>query len=288
MNNLNMYKNITTCDKSLVGDDITLFEEYPPNNNDLSNLYILETINEEFIDGALIRDIPVIFFLNGNTCKCNRTNPLFTLLQSKDDLKSFLTNKNGKIINIEGIDGVGKTTIINKLKYDNPEYIVISFPDYTTTTGKLLKSSHDYSYLERYELYLKNRLEKKVLLNHYRYQGRTVILDRYVFSSYAYNFLNDKEERSKVIDNEFNFYNLPLPDMVIYLYSDISSINDVLSRRLNNDANDMLDINIKSQILEIYKELFSGSKQYAYTCIRGLEEDTYENIITLVLTCHNS
>lgn len=45
-----------------------------------------------------------------------------------------------KLVVIEGLDGCGKSTQLELLKEAFPTAKVISFPDYESQTGKLIKS----------------------------------------------------------------------------------------------------------------------------------------------------
>ncbi|MFS0752104.1 kinase [Oceanobacillus sp. 1P07AA] len=53
------------------------------------------------------------------------------------------------IVGIDGLSGTGKTTIVQKLKQNNPKYIVIHIDEYIVTS----KNRYDTGYEEWYEYY---------------------------------------------------------------------------------------------------------------------------------------
>lgn len=157
----------------------------------------------------------------------------------------------GKLIVIEGTDCSGKETqailLEQKLNQLNIKAKHLSFPNYTTATGKIIGSC----YLGRPELCNKllqtetgwfvegaSNVDEMVSSLYYaadrkyniKYiedllnQGINVILDRYTFSNMAHQGgkLVSQEERfqffKKIELLEFQLLELPKPDLVILLY----------------------------------------------------------------------
>lgn len=131
----------------------------------------------------------------------------------------------GKLIVLEGIDGVGKSTLFALLRerFSNPR-LVFSFEPTEGPYGKLLRDllkekKGDQETL--LELFLKDRAEhvEKLILPALK-EGRVVILDRYYLSTVAYQGVHFRELSSLLSRNEtFS----PLPDLVIYLELPVES-----------------------------------------------------------------
>jgi len=81
-----------------------------------------------------------------------------------------------------------------------------------------------------------------------------IILDRYVFSSMAYQSCKLTGEESEKIKNwiyqfEFNFLKLPYPDLNIFLDTPINFLKERLESRIKNESREYL--NGKSDIVEM-------------------------------------
>jgi dTMP kinase len=120
---------------------------------------------------------------------------------------------------LEGIDKSGKATqtelLMRKLKKFGKEVKTITFPDYSTKIGKLLRD-----YLEdktnlnpevRQCLYVANRWERVQELQSWIEEGKVVIADRYVPSGLVYGLANGLK-----LDWMINLEKgLPTPDLII-------------------------------------------------------------------------
>lgn len=99
---------------------------------------------------------------------------------------------NGKLISIEGIDGSGKTTLINSLKEMYPEYIYTTEPNNDTWLGEVVRksiSSDDPTVPQTSILFLflaehANHVDSIIKPN--LKDGNNIICDRYIDSRYAY------------------------------------------------------------------------------------------------------
>ena len=93
---------------------------------------------------------------------------------------------------IEGGDGVGKTTLINNLKVARSEYVFTKEPNFNETTDKIRAVIDEGGLSTEAVAYLFGacRAEdtKKVILPALN-EGKTVIADRYVYSSIVYQGL---------------------------------------------------------------------------------------------------
>lgn len=104
--------------------------------------------------------------------------------------------KKGVLIVLDGIDGSGKTTIsrllIDYLKEHGREVFYLSEPNESSDTGKLIESmlrkkdSNKIKADEWIELFTKNRKESEKMIKEFLNNGKIVILDRYYYSTLAY------------------------------------------------------------------------------------------------------
>ncbi len=152
-------------------------------------------------------------------------------------------------INIEGIDGSGKTSIINYLK---PKFNNIYFTKEPTDNfefDKLKKLDNEYDSIYNFFLFTYDRL------NHQKYleenKDNIIISDRYIASSIAYEgplinkFFNNIDETVKWILYVSKM--IKLPDIIIYLDLDI----DIAMERIKNNRK---NLNKNNKILSILEE----------------------------------
>lgn len=147
----------------------------------------------------------------------------------------------GKLIVVEGVDGVGKNTqskLLVKALEAYKEVKFFSFPRYDTPTGMevadyLNGKSHELTRIEVARLYANDRLAAKKEIEEALEKGMYVVCDRYVLSNIAYqsswylsrNGNPDKDkwtEYSKGIISaiehlEYVVNALPIPDMTLRL-----------------------------------------------------------------------
>ena len=140
------------------------------------------------------------------------------------------------LIVIEGLDGSGKSTQVRKLK----EYIVrsgraleyIHFPRFDTPLyGDLLARflRGELGSIDRVHprlvalLFAEDRNAAAPAIREALAAGRTVLLDRYVYSNIAFQCakLEDKAERDElrdwIFDTEYRHFGIPVPDVNIFL-----------------------------------------------------------------------
>lgn len=137
--------------------------------------------------------------------------------------------KRGYFIVFEGCDHSGKTTQSKLLSESGifKNVTTMTFPDRTTLIGSMINN-----YLQKstklndkaiHLLFSANRWEKESKINELLNNGTTIICDRYSYSGIAYSVAKGLPlEWCKSSDQ-----GLPMPDLVIYLYSPI----DVLLKR---------------------------------------------------------
>lgn len=194
----------------------------------------------------------------------------------------------GKLIVIEGTDCSGKETqaklLTEKLNQYNIKTKQLSFPNYSTPTGKIIGSC----YLGREELcqkYLKENTgwfeegasnvdglvsslyyaaDRKYNINQIEEllaNGTNVILDRYTFSNMAHQGgkIETQEARfqffKKIDILEFDLLRLPKPDLIILLYVPYQITIELQSQRKESLDQNEKDKNHLKRAEQTYLEL---------------------------------
>jgi len=194
------------------------------------------------------------------------------------------------LIVIEGLDGSGKSTQIamlqDYLKNKNIKSEFLHFPRLNDgifgeliarfLRGEFGKNDEVNPYLVAL-LYALDRYDAKSLLKKWiEIENKIVILDRYVHSNIAYqcakldNPIFKKELRDWIYNLEFNYFNIPKPDISIFLDVPIYFIAEKLSNiRIGDDRNylnggtDIHEENINFQIK--VRETYLWAQQYDET-----------------------
>jgi dTMP kinase len=146
--------------------------------------------------------------------------------------------KKGKFIVIEGSDGVGKKTqadlLIKMFRRIGKQVVFYDFPQYERSffgemVGKYLNGEfgdvHDASPHLISLLYAGDRFEAAEHIRHDLSKGRIVISNRYTQSNMAFQAAKFSKEKEKkaflewIEELEFGIFNIPRPDLIIYLYA---------------------------------------------------------------------
>ncbi len=159
------------------------------------------------------------------------------------------------LIVMEGLDGAGKSTQVKKLK----EYLAqrcgeleyIHFPRYDAPVyGDLISRflRGDFGSNEQVHpqlvalLFAEDRHGAAPAIRQALRDGKTVLLDRYVYSNIAYQCakLKDPQERERlrdwIFDTEYGAFDLPVPDLNLFLDVPIGFVRKSLSQeRIGND-----------------------------------------------------
>lgn len=167
--------------------------------------------------------------------------------------------KKGLLIAIEGIDQSGKRTQSNllaqRLKDMGFKVRELSFPVYTTKIGKEVKASlegrRSYPPQLTHLLLSANRWEMKEKLEKWLRNGYVVIVNRYMYSNFAYG-------TSKGLDLDWLMAldkGIPEADVVILL--DVSPKTSFMRKRKRRDAHER-DLGLLSKVREEYLRLASS------------------------------
>ena len=181
---------------------------------------------------------------------------------------------------IEGLDGAGKSTQVRKLK----EYLLerlgaleyIHFPRYDAPVygeliGKFLRGGFGDIHAVHPQLvallYAEDRHNAAPQLLESLSSGKSVLLDRYVYSNIAYQCAkmanpNEREALREWINNtEYGHFGLPRPDLNLFLDVPIGFVEEKLSaQRQGSDRNYLggnrdiheADIRFQMQVRDVY------------------------------------
>jgi len=144
----------------------------------------------------------------------------------------------GKFIVIEGSDGVGKKTqadlIIKMFRRVGKQVVFYDFPQYERSFfGKMVADylNEKFGDVNNSDpflislLYAGDRFEASEHIRHDLNKGKIVICNRYTQSNMGFQTAKLKTQKEKteflewLEELEFGIFNIPKPDMVIYLYA---------------------------------------------------------------------
>lgn len=185
------------------------------------------------------------------------------------------------LVVLEGLDGAGKSTQVKKLRsylesiYGTLEYI--HFPRYDAPVyGDLISRflRGDFGSNENVHpqlvalLFAEDRHGAAPGMKASLAEGKCVLLDRYVYSNIAYQCakLADKEEaetlREWIFNTEYGNFELPRPDLNIFLDVPIGFVEEKLNSTRGGDDREYLngaqdiheaDIEFQKRVREIYR-----------------------------------
>lgn len=197
---------------------------------------------------------------------------------------------NFMLIVLEGLDGAGKSTQVAKLK------------NYITSMGRNLRYLHfprfdspvvgemiakflrgDFGEINNVHpmlvalLFAEDRRDASVIIRKWLTQGDIVLLDRYVYSNIAFqcakcvDVKESNELRRWIMHTEYEDFNIPKPDLNLFLDVPISFVNSKLSQERKGDDRTYLqgksdihesNISFQMKVREIYLEQCSIDKDF--------------------------
>ena len=158
----------------------------------------------------------------------------------------------------EGIDGSGTSTQIKKIVNSNPEKYISTSEPTTGATGRFLRKmlSGEFTVDEKTNAFLfaADRCEhiygKNGIIENIK-NGKTVISDRYFFSSLAYQSVSCGEEYPFFVNSKF-----PLPEYLFFFQIDPEiSLSRVDARNEKKEIYEKLDA--QKKIADKYNEIIS-------------------------------
>ncbi|AKE38608.1 Thymidylate kinase [Corynebacterium camporealensis] len=156
------------------------------------------------------------------------------------------------LVSIEGIDGAGKNTLVNRLRTElDREFPVLSFPRYADSIHAQLAQEALYgrmgdmtdSAYAMATLFALDRHGVREQLAAAAAQPDILLLDRYVASNAAYSAarLGDDAVMDWVYDLEFGKLSLPKPRLQVFLDTAVEVAADRAEQRAAADATRELD-----------------------------------------------
>lgn len=210
----------------------------------------------------------------------------------------------GKLFVIDGTDGSGKQTQLQKLqeRFDKEkiEYKTMSFPNYDSPSSSLVKMylggefgtdakkispyiASTFYAADRYATYKKDYEE-------YYQNGGIILADRYTTANMVHQAgkIDDDNEREEFLkwlwDFEFNLYGLPIPTEVFFLNMPIEYSTKLMENRKNKitkQAEKDIHERDKNHLLDSYNEackLVEKYDWYEVKCVRDEEIRSIEEI----------
>lgn len=218
----------------------------------------------------------------------------------------------GKLIAIDGVDASGKQTqttlLLSRLEKEGREVKMVSFPAYDKPSSILVKMYLNGEFGENpsdVNAYATSTLFAADRFATYRtdwgtdYNGGTIILaDRYVSSNLIHQAskINDTDEKEKFLmwldDLEYGIYNLPRPDVTIFLDMPPEYGAELMSGRLNKfNGDDKKDIHESdfSYLEKSYENAMFVAKKFNWkriSCIKDGQirsvDEIHEDIYSIV------
>ncbi|MBR5856714.1 MAG: dTMP kinase [Bacteroidales bacterium] len=163
------------------------------------------------------------------------------------------------LIVLEGLDGAGKSTqvkllkehIQNKgLKLEYLHFPRFDAPVYGDLIAKFLRG--DFGAIDQVHpqlvalLFAEDRRDAAKQIREWLADGRCVLLDRYVYSNIAYQCskikdkVKAKELRDWIFELEYNIYDIPRPDVNLFLDVPISFVDKKLKENREGDDREYL------------------------------------------------
>ena len=172
-----------------------------------------------------------------------------------------------KFIVVEGSEGVGKSTQIKTIKSfleeHKIEYIVTREPG-GTSFGESIRSiildqNNDTDNLTDSLLFYASRYENynKIILPALK-NGKTVICDRFHYSTFVYQGIVGDDELVKKVHNIFDAIFSKSIDHIIYLYTDPEESLKRISRRSTTDKFESRGLEYLNKLNKAYESIFSN------------------------------
>ena len=212
--------------------------------------------------------------------------------------------KKGKLFVIDGTDGSGKQTQLQKLKErfekEGIDYKAVSFPNYDSQSSALVKMylngdfGSDAQSISPYiasTFYAADRYATfKMGYEEYYNNGGIILADRYTTANMVHQAgkIKDDAEREKFLnwlwDFEFNLYKLPVPTEVIFLNMPIEYSQKLMETRENkitHQAKKDIHERSKTHLQDAYNEALKLVKKYNWCeikCVKDGQIRTIEDI----------
>lgn len=207
----------------------------------------------------------------------------------------------GKLFVIDGTDGSGKQTQLEKLKerFDKEkiEYRTVSFPNYESPSSSLVKMylngdfGTDPKKVSPYiasTFYAADRYATfKTEYEEYYNNGGIILADRYTTANMVHQAgkIEDDNEREQFLkwlwDFEFNLYKLPIPTEVFFLNMPTEYAEKLMQNRENkitHEAKKDIHESNKAHLIDAYNEACKLVKKYNWYEVKCVKDGNIRSI----------
>lgn len=219
-------------------------------------------------------------------CITGAGNPLYCLLQ-KMETEEEMNRSSGIFIVFEGIDGAGKSTQVNLLSdalQRAGEWCVSSKEPTDGKWGRLLRESATIGRLslqEEVDTFVKDRKEHiATLINPTLAEGGIVILDRYFYSTVAYQGARGLDVDT--LDQSMRSF-APIPDVVLFI--DIDSVDGLERIRIGRQEspNEFEKLDSLQAVREIFQKLAKREKEIVTIDGRQSAAQVHQDVADVLL-----
>jgi len=191
------------------------------------------------------------------------------LAGSLHKLPVFFMRHKGKLIVIDGSDGVGKATqtklLVERLRKDKIPVATLDFPQYESNFfGKLVGGCLAGKYgnfvaLDPHiasVLYAADRFESKAKIEKWLAEGKVVVLDRYVSANQMHQGGKIRDARARknflvwLDQMEHGVFGLPRPDLILCLHLPLDMSLQLLSKKTATDKKTYLGKGVAKDTVE--------------------------------------
>ena len=193
-----------------------------------------------------------------------------------------------KFIVVEGSEGVGKSTQIKTIKSfleeHKIEYIVTREPGGTlfgeSIRSIILDKNNNTDNLTDSLLFYASRYENynKIILPALK-KGKTVICDRFHYSTLVYQGIVGEDKLVKEIHHIFDSIFSKSIDHIIYLYTDPKESLKRISRRSTTDKFESRGLEYLNKLDQAYESIFSGMENVVQLNTSRDKEITKKDLI---------
>ena len=164
--------------------------------------------------------------------------------------------KKNKFIAFEGLDACGKTTLSQKFIAEHKDFYLHS--SIVENAKPLLKNINEYESIECALLYflLNNMLKSRDISSDL--QSTNTTIDRYIFSTLAYQSIMLGEEKVKILFDQLDISNIiTLPDLIVFIRAD----KETIQKRIHNRTGKIQwygdKVSQKHDVESQYKKVFN-------------------------------
>lgn len=178
----------------------------------------------------------------------------------------------GKLVVVDGVDGVGKTVQIDLLKEKKSDIVVFKYPTRNySLLADYLEKKISFEPLALFLLFLSDIANEQRKVKKALEEGKMAILDRYVFSTIAYELEGISYEQGKRIVSECEFLK---PDVVLLLdiTAEVSQERKKKQKALDRYEENMKFLEkVRSNFSKLYEERFLTSNWHKVDASRDIE-----------------